>query len=260
VRVSARLELHDQVALGDDTLLALDITWPQGIDVMLLNRSAAQLGEVALAAGWRPFDAATARPPDVVVVVIAQTEDAQIPSVVFDWASQGHGVLLLAEGSAPAAAVGQALAGLGLLQFDGMVGPQWCSWTGSWYLVKPHPVFDGLPTAQCMGRFYQADPRGADGRWMDLPSMQHFADGLCVHGAGVETLVAYGRDHTARMGAAMAVLPCGTGRILVSSMAGLAPSLGGDFRGFQPLSARRIVANALRFLAAGPGQPTAKVP
>jgi hypothetical protein len=72
-------------------------------------------------------------------------------------------------------------------RFSGMVGSSRASWVGTWFFVRKHPVYDGLPVDRAMSIEYQI--KGSD------------SNGLIVDGDGVEIIAAYSRDHDRKIGA-----------------------------------------------------------
>jgi hypothetical protein len=58
---------------------------------------------------------------------------------------------------------------------------------GTWFFVRKHPVYDGLPVDRAMSIEYQV--KGSD------------SNGLIVSGDGIEIIAAYSRDHDRKIGA-----------------------------------------------------------
>lgn len=106
----------------------------------------------------------------------------------------------------------------------GMVGPLRASWMGSWYFVRQHPLYDGLPANQAMSIHYQVRSNTSNG-WL-------------VEGSGVEVVAAYARDHDRKIGAGTLLARAGEGRVVLHRITEM-----------HPVFERRFVANALKFLA-----------
>ena len=117
----------------------------------------------------------------------------------------------------------QQLARAGAFRYDGLVGGARAPWMGSWYFVRAHPVYDGLPVGEAMKGDYQVSTGGANG--------------LRVDGPGVQIIAAYGRDHDRNLGAGTFTAPFGSGLVLFQSMPAMHPAM-----------RQRWLANALAFL------------
>jgi hypothetical protein len=62
----------------------------------------------------------------------------------------------------------------------------------------------------------------------------------------VQAVVGYGKDHDPNIGVAIATIPCGQGQIVMLAIPGLMNSfLSGNANGFHPVTARRLMFNAL---------------
>lgn len=118
----------------------------------------------------------------------------------------------------------QKLSAVGAFHYDGLVGGSRAPWMGSWYFVRAHPVYDGLPVNETMHGDYQVSSGGANG--------------LRVDGQGVSIIAAYGRDHDRNIGAGTFTAPLGQGTILFQSMPPMHPAM-----------RARWLANSLAFLA-----------
>ena len=94
-------------------------------------------------------------------------------------------VLCTSDGQATGAC-GQLAAEAGF-KFSGMVGSSRASWMGTWFFVREHPVYDGLPVNRAFSIEYQV--KGSD------------SNGMIVDGEGVEIIAAYSRDHDRKIGA-----------------------------------------------------------
>jgi len=119
--------------------------------------------------------------------------------------------------------VAQQLAAAGAFTYHGAVGDFRAPWMGNWYFVRDHKLFEGLPTNQALGGFYQTPGR---------PS-----NGLLVDGPNVEIVVAYSRDHDRNIGAGTFTTTLGKGKVLYHRVPDMHPVL-----------QQRFLANALHWL------------
>ena len=101
---------------------------------------------------------------------------------------------------------------------------------GFWFFGRKHWLLDGLPS---------------DGV-LDWPYQITSGNGLLLSGVGVESVVGYGRNHDPNVGVAVAVIPCGRGEIVLLALPGLMDAfVSGASGGFQPVTAKRLMFNAL---------------
>jgi hypothetical protein len=136
----------------------------------------------------------TARPTDTVHTddVGADLRSHSIPptrlpaEIVAAFAS-GSPLFVLCTSDGQATGAGAQLASACGFRFDGMVGSSRASWMGTWFFVRKHPVYDGLPVDRAMSIEYQV--KGSD------------SNGLIVSGDGIEIIAAYSRDHDRKIGA-----------------------------------------------------------
>jgi len=166
---------------------------------------------------WRPYEPPLQFTDDVLRLVAA-----------------GMPLLVLAEGEAALAKYAEELSAAGAFQLLGIVGEARASWMGSWYFVRKHPVYDGLPVNGAMGSYYQ------------VPVTSSCA--IMAEGKHVEVFAGYSRDHDRNIGAASFSTLLGEGRILFHSIPGLVSGLRGTSAGMHPVLARRLIANSLRYL------------
>lgn len=82
---------------------------------------------------------------------------------------------------------------------------------GSWYFVRAHPVYEGLPVNEALHGDYQIGTGNANG--------------LRVDGAGVQIIAAYSRDHDRSIGAGTFVAPLGAGTVLFQCMPPMHPAM-----------------------------------
>jgi hypothetical protein len=99
---------------------------------------------------------------------------------------------------------------------------------GTWYIVREHPVYSGMPVNCAMGLFHQAQGRQANGLLVDDK----------VGSDRVEVIAGYSRDHDRNVGAGTFTAKLGAGRILFQRV----PEL-------TPVFEQRFLANAVNWLA-----------
>jgi hypothetical protein len=146
----------------------------------------------------------------------------------------GTRVVLLTGGGKDADEIARYLAGEGLLNFDGAVGASGPSWMGFWFFGRKHWLLDGLPS-DCV---------------LDWPYQIGQGNGWMLTGEGMEAVIGYGKDHDPNIGVAAATIECGRGEIVMLAIPGLMNSfLSGNADGFHPVTAKRLMFNAL---AGGP--------
>ncbi|MGD0137940.1 MAG: malectin domain-containing carbohydrate-binding protein [Tepidisphaeraceae bacterium] len=142
----------------------------------------------------------------------------------------GARVVLLTSGGKDADEVAKYLAGQGLLNYAGAVGASGPSWLGFWFFGRRHWLLDGLPS-DCV---------------LDWPYQIGQGNGLMLWGRGMEAVIGYGKDHDPNIGVAAATIECGRGEIVMLAIPGLMNSfLSGNADGFHPVTARRLMFNAL---------------
>lgn len=136
----------------------------------------------------------TARPTDTV-----HTDDVgadlrshsipptKLPDEIVAAFSSGTPLFVLCTSDGQAMGAGPQLASAAGFRCDGMVGSSRASWMGTWFFVRKHPVYDGLPVDRAMSIEYQV--KGSD------------SNGLIVSGDGIEIIAAYSRDHDRKIGA-----------------------------------------------------------
>ncbi len=136
----------------------------------------------------------TARPTDTV-----STDDVgadrrsrsipptQLPGEVVAAFTSGTPLFVLCTSDGQAVGAGAQLASAAGFTFSGMIGSSRASWMGTWFFVRKHPVYAGLPVDRAMSIEYQV--KGSD------------SNGLIVDGDGIEIIAAYSRDHDRKIGA-----------------------------------------------------------
>ncbi len=144
----------------------------------------------------------------------------------------GTTLVLWPEDSASAEDFARALDKANIVKFEGMVGQNRASWMGSWYFVREHKLFDGLPTDCVMDWRYQT-------QWQEN-------NGMLIWSPDMEVAAGYGRDHYHKAGCAACVIPYGKGRVVLFSLPHLVTALYDNDRAMNTIITRRLLANALR--------------
>lgn len=147
-----------------------------------------------------------------------------LPNEVLEAVRQGTPLLACTPSEGQAIGVARQLAQAGAFRFNGMVGPSRASWMGSWYFVREHALYDGLPTNQAMSIHYQVKGGGSNG-WI-------------VEGENVEIIAAYSRDHDRKIGAGTLTAKLNGTSIVMHQITDM-----------QPVLHRRFLANSLAWLA-----------
>jgi len=159
-------------------------------------------------------------------------------------AQDGTTLILVANDRQIAEGWASTLAKEKVMGFRGMVGSARASWMGSWYLVKEHRLFESLPVNTAFNWEYQTDVRGLGQFFRDVDICG--ADGMFLEGRNVEYVVAYSRDHDHTIGAAVAVISHGKGKIVISSIAGFYDALSIPNSALHSAVARRLLCNFIR--------------
>jgi beta-galactosidase len=159
----------------------------------------------------------------------------QLDSAVLELVRQGTPLLILSEGEAATTAYATRLDNAGALRYLEYVGEARASWMGSWYFVRKHPVFDGLPVDCAMGSYYQV---GVDN-----------SGGVMVDGPDVDVFVGYSRDHDRNIGAGSFTTLLGKGKILFHCIPGVVSGLNSVSTGMHPVMLKRLISNSLRYLS-----------
>lgn len=161
-------------------------------------------------------------------------QEINLDEAVLQRVKSGTPLLCLPDGHEAARTYAKTLGEAGAYQYKGDVGNVRASWMGSWYFVREHPVFAGLPVNQAMKSYYQVPVGGSDGFLLD--------------GDNVEVFVGYGRDHDRNIGAAGFTATLGKGRILFFSLPGMVQGLTGQAGGMHPVMLKRLIMNSLSYL------------
>jgi beta-galactosidase len=146
-----------------------------------------------------------------------------LPNEVLEAVKQGTPLLACTPSEGQAIGVARQLAQAGAFRFNGMVGPSRASWMGSWYFVREHPLYDGLPANQAMSIHYQVKGGGSNG-WI-------------IDGENVEIIAAYSRDHDRKIGAGTFTTKLNGTPIVMHQITDM-----------QPVMHRRLLANSLVWL------------
>jgi beta-galactosidase len=144
----------------------------------------------------------------------------------------GTTLVLWPEDSASAENFAKALDKADILEFEGMIGQNRASWMGSWYFVRQHKLFEGLPTDCVMDWRYQT-------QWQEN-------NGMLIWSPDMEVAAGYGRDHYHKPGIAACVIPYGRGKIVLFGLPQLVTALYDNQRAMNTVITRRLLGNALR--------------
>jgi hypothetical protein len=150
-------------------------------------------------------------------------KEFNLPSEVLDAVKQGTPLFACTPSEGQSIGVARQLAQAGAFQFNGVVGPSRASWMGSWYFVRQHPLYDGLPANQAMSIHYQVKGGGSNG-WL-------------IEGQSVEIIAAYSRDHDRKIGAGTFTAKLNGTPIVMHQITDM-----------QPVLHRRFLANSLAWL------------
>jgi hypothetical protein len=150
-------------------------------------------------------------------------KESTLPGEVLEAVKQGTPLLACTPSEGQAVGVARQLAEAGAFRYNGVVGPSRASWMGSWYFVREHPLYDGLPVNQAMSIHYQVKGGGSNG-WI-------------VDGENVEIVAAYSRDHDRKIGAGTFTTKLNQTPIVMHQITDM-----------QPVLHRRFLANSLAWL------------
>lgn len=143
-------------------------------------------------------------------------------------------LLVMLHGDASATVFGDYMDEKGVFECIGNMGQAWASWMGSWYFVREHALYEGMPVNTVMKSYYQT------------PVLD--ATGLLVDGSNIEIAAAYSRDHQRNIGAGSFTVSYGKGKIVVHTIAGLLAGLQDKQTGIHPVMAKRLFSNSLKYL------------
>jgi hypothetical protein len=153
--------------------------------------------------------------------------ESTLPFEVLKAVQSGTPLLAITPTDGQSIGVAKQLAALNAFSFSGLVGSSRASWMGSWYFVRRHPLYAGMPSDQAMSIHYQVKGGGSNG-WR-------------VEGTNVEIVAAYSRDHDRNIGAGTLTAKIGATPIVLHRIVDMHPVL------FQ-----RFIVNALSWLTAMP--------
>jgi beta-galactosidase len=146
----------------------------------------------------------------------------------------GTPLIVLAEGQGAVESFGRELGTAGAFDYKGCLSEAFASWMGSWYFVRSHPVYNGLPVNCAMHSYYQ------------IPVSN--GTGLLVDGDQVEIAAAYSRDHSRIIGAGSLATKLGLGKVVVHTLPGSVSTLTGEATGMHPVIFKRLLANSFYFV------------
>jgi hypothetical protein len=149
---------------------------------------------------------------------------AGIPSGILDQVRGGMALLVLADQEGDITSYARQMDAAGVFHFGGLVGSSFAPWMGSWYIVRRHPLYAGLPQDTIMKSDYQV-PVGT-------------SNGILATGPGIEWVTAFSRDHSRVIGAGDVIAKLGKGRILFH----IVPRMNTPFQ-------RKWLSNALAYLS-----------
>jgi hypothetical protein len=172
------------------------------------------------------------------------TQPVDLGDAVLMKVRRGASLLVLPEGEDAMAAYAKRLGEAGVIQYRGLVGESRAPWMGSWCFSRPHPVMEGLPSGQALKSEFQVPVEGTAG--------------VMVDGRDVDVFIGYGRDHDRNIGSAGFSVRFGRGKVLFFGLPVLA-ALKGRADAVQPVILKRLLANALKFLAPATATGTASL-
>jgi len=153
-------------------------------------------------------------------------------SELLDRVSLGMRLVIWPSSTDMADRAASALARAGVVTYNGRIGSGQAAWLGSWYFVRRHWLFDGLPTPCAMDWRYQVSDQASDGLLLTAP--------------GMEVAAGYGKYSDSRVGMGAVVIPHGQGEIVLFDLPGLVSGLTGDDSSIHPVVARRLLLNSIR--------------
>jgi beta-galactosidase len=159
----------------------------------------------------------------------------EVDQSVIEKIRAGTDLLVISQGGESLHASAEFLSRTGAFDFKEMVGGARRSSFGSWYFVRKHPVYDGLPVDQAMKSYYQ------------VPALQT-SNGIILDGNTIDVFAGYGRDHSRRVGAASFTCPLDKGNIVFHTLPGLIPACYDVQTGIHPVVGRRLIWNSMGYL------------
>lgn len=132
---------------------------------------------------WQPYKASVSLTPEI----LAKVRD-------------GMSLIVLSDDDNATTRFAEMLANEGAFHFEGLHGRSKAPWMGSWYMVRSHALYEGLPVNTVMKGDYQVGISTSNG--------------LKVSGPNVEYVTAYSRDHSREIAAGDVLTKLGKGRVL----------------------------------------------
>lgn len=123
-----------------------------------------------------------------------------LDSSVLDKVRAGASLLVISTDDDVTTQFATALAGAGAFKFESLVGRSFAPWMGSWYFVREHPLYAGLPVNTVMKGDYQVGVGSSNG--------------VVVSGSNVELITGYSKDHSRVIGAGDVVTKLGKGKVI----------------------------------------------
>jgi len=156
---------------------------------------------------------------------------------------QNHGtrLVLFGNGEGPSHWMLQELANRKIVILTDWVQHTGASWFGSWYVVRDHWLFDGLPVNCAMDWRY-------DNSWKPEQESKGFdgTGGANMTAPGLEVACGYGsNDNKELLGASACVIPYGKGQVVWYCLPQLVMALGGEGFATNHAVAQRLLANAV---------------
>ncbi len=143
----------------------------------------------------------------------------------------GTRLVLLTSGGSDAASAAAALAAQNIVTYSGEAVGAGPSWLGFWYFGRRHWLLNGLPS-DCV---------------LDWPYQIGNGSGLFLSGPNVDAIIGYGKNHDPKIGLGASVIKYGKGQIVLLDLPGLEHAfMTGDASSFQPVTAKRMIYNALQ--------------
>ena len=154
-----------------------------------------------------------------------------IDNDIIEKVKNGTPLIVLAEGGIAVQQCAEFLAREGAFNYYGHLGEARASWMGSWYFVRKHELYNGMPVNCAMGSYYQVPVTNADG--------------VIIEGSDVDIAAGYSRDHDRMIGAGSLTARLGEGKIIFHTIPGVVSGLNGNSLGMHSLLIKRLITNSL---------------
>ncbi|MCW3059507.1 MAG: glycoside hydrolase [Capsulimonas sp.] len=167
----------------------------------------------------------------------AKTLDSALDKVK----NNGARLVLWPNGERSARWMVQQLAERKVVTLENWVQHTGASWFGSWYIVRKHWLFDGLPTDCAMDWRY-------DNSWSPIHSQgdDDSTGGAILSAPGLEVACGYGNNEKKTMlGASAVVIPYGKGQVVWYCLPQMLDALSKDKLATNTHVAQRLLANAI---------------